>query len=210
MNIFSLFPEWSGGMGIRYTHNTVIHTATNRREQRQSLRSLPIREITFHVFEDAVLTVRQINQLLYTVRSEIAVPIYTEQFKCTNSGNLNLVQSLGISNIENFYNLNTHQGGLIIIDRTGVIPHEFVNILSVSSSVVVVDAIQSSIDSANALFYPAIIGMLSEFPSFSHTTDGLSDFDITFREKRALPIYPTGGDITEIEDTVELEGSIEL
>jgi hypothetical protein len=198
VNIFNLFPEWSGGIDIRYAHNTVIYTATNKKEQRSSLRSLPARTISFKFFEDALLTTKQINQLRYTLRSEIAVPIYSEAFKVTNTGSLLGITSLISTNLQYLFNLQKYLGGLIVVDRTGVIPHEFRTISYASDTNVLIDPIESALDAANAIFYPAMIGMVDDLRGLAHITDNLGEMNLTFNEKQALD---TGVSFDEWQDS---------
>lgn len=188
MNIYNLFPEWSGGIGIRYAHITTIHTATNKHEQRASIRALPAREVSFKIFESALLTVKQINHLLYALRSEIAVPIYSEPFKTTATGDLFGMTTIPTEDTQYFFNLQKHGGGVIVYDKTGVLAPEFHTLSSVTSSQIIIDAIAIHLNAAKAAFYPAIIGMLTEFPSNSHISDGLGEMDLTFKEKRTIVI----------------------
>jgi hypothetical protein len=186
MNIFNLFPEWSIGVSVKYAHVTIIHQADNRAEQRSSIRSLPARTITFKIMENAILTVRQINQLLYTIRSEIAVPIFTELFKTTTTGDLYGLTTIPTNDTSNFFNLQKHGGGVIVYDKTGVLSPEFHTMTFADSTHIEIDAITGHIDAANAIFYPAIIGMMTDFPGNSHITDNLSQISFSFVEKRKI------------------------
>lgn len=186
MNVYNLFPEWSGGIGMRYAHITTIHTATNKKEQRASIRALPAREVSFKIFETALLTVKQINQLLYTVRSEIAVPVYAEPFKTIATGDLYGLTTVPTEDTQYLFNLQKHGGGVIVYDKTGVLAPEFHTLVFVDSTQIIIDAIGIHLDAAKAIFYPAIVGMLTDFPDNQHITDGLGEMSLTFKEKRTI------------------------
>lgn len=186
MNIFNLFPEWSVGVSVKYAHVTTIHKADSKAEQRASIRALPAREVSFKIMENAILTVKQINDLLYTMRSEIAVPIFTELFKTTTTGDLFGLTTIPTEDTQYFFNLQKHGGGIIIYDKTGVLAPEFHTMTFADSTQIIIDAVTGHIDAAKALFYPAIVGMLSDFPGHTHITDNLSEIGFSFVEKRTI------------------------
>jgi hypothetical protein len=186
MNIFSLFPEWSVGMDIDYSFTTVIHSSTNKKEQRVSLRDLPAREVSFKLLENAPQLTKEINKLLYTLRSEIAVPIFTEAFWVSNTGSLLGVTTLLSSGLTYLFNLQKYAGGLIIVDKTKTLPHEFRTISFVDNTQVVIDPIEGNILAANAIFYPAIVGTVQDIANITDINDNLSDLSLSFKERYTL------------------------
>jgi len=188
MNVFNLFPEWSVGVSVKYAHVTTIHKADNKAEQRASIRALPAREVSFKIMENAILTVKQINDLLYTIRSEIAVPIFTELFKTTTTGDLFGLTTIPTGDTSYFFNLQKHGGGVIVYDKTGILAPEFHTLTFADSTQIIIDAIGIHLDAAKAIFFPAMVGMMADFPGNTHINDNLSEMGFSFMEKRTVNV----------------------
>ena len=188
MNIFDLFPNWANGLSINYSLSTTIHTADNRKEQRVCTQDRAVRTIDFNVFDNALPATKMVNNLISTLMTEIAVPVFSEGFTVGDIGDLYTVSDLSpVEDISVFYNLQKYKGAVIVYDVTGVIAPEFILISSLTGSTIsLADGISSHIEGCKARIFPAMVGMLTDFPAEDFITDAMAEYSLSFTEKRVL------------------------
>jgi hypothetical protein len=128
------------------------------------------------------------NKLIELAKTEIIVPIFSEQFECSNVGSLASVSVIETTAGARQFNLRNVPGGLAVFDRTGVYVPEYMQIGAVSDTQInlIEGGIEQGITATNALFYPVMYAYVTEY-SESHDTDGYMTIGITFTEKRAWP-----------------------
>lgn len=188
MIILDTFPNWTSGMSLKYEFGTTIRIADNRKEQRALIQGRPAREVSFSVLEDAPESVKMVNTLLSSARTEICVPILSEEFGCTATGDLNGLSAITANRaLEFLYNLQAYRGAVILYDKSGTNEPEMLTMGGApSGDTISIDPIVGHTEGKYARFFPAMVGYLDEIPTESDISDYLAECGITIRERRAL------------------------
>jgi hypothetical protein len=173
---------------------TTIAQAINTKEQRAGLRSAPLRTMSVSFFVDAFTAAKIRNKLIELGKTEIVVPIFSEQFTCSNIGSLAGVQVINTTAGANCFNLVNVAGGLVLFDKTETYDPEVLEIESVTTSQIDLagGSITNPVLATNALFCPAMQAYVSGY-SETHETDGYMTINITFVEKRQWVTPQTAG-----------------
>lgn len=182
--------NWGGPVSLRYRFQTPLFIAQGGKEQRSALRSEPERGISFQFLEQTLEATKLFNRLVALLNSEVLVPIYPEQFACTNTGSLAGVSVITSDDIEHCYNLQKIACGLYVYDTTGAVEPTIHAIASVAATQVDLtgDPIVGAIDASVALFFPAVPCVLEKVEK-KDVTDALSEIDLEFSEKETWQIH---------------------
>lgn len=188
MKVFNLFPNWADGISVKYAHNTTVFTSTSQKEQRASIRIEPLRTVTFRIFDNSFPVTSQINDLLSTIRTEIAVPIFSEPFTILETGDIYGQTVLTICECPHHFNFFNYGGAFAIYDLRGILPPEFKYVISNPVGSVTTTTVEGHFLAEHCICYPVIVGYLIDAPGIQHITNELSEFDVVFSEKRSLTV----------------------
>ena len=185
--------NWGGGFSVKYKFVTPIFISEQGKEQRTALRSLPTREISYSCLETAGITEKLINDLRSSSFHALDIPIYCERIKTTNTGSLQGLNKVDTENTAKLYNYRNLCGGVILVDRLGVLEPEILQLCTVSTGVKYIYDTYFTLRTGHTITQAFLAASTDIFPiatcffsgaDFSVETDNLINTNLTYSEEK--------------------------
>jgi hypothetical protein len=187
-------PDWRYGVNLNYAFETAINISQTTLEQRAAMREYPFRKMSCTFSGKVTDQQPLVNRLISLLKTNMVVPIFSEQFKCTlitleGTQGGGAMDFLTCENVANCYNLsvaNQIDGGvrqwIVVFDKTGTYPPTKYQVSGITGNVI---SLWSELDYAytasNMLIFPAFVGVLESFRKIPDT-DSVSTINATFSE----------------------------